>query len=103
MTASDLTQFLVDVTRGHRKADFARDPESVIVSAGLSEELAAAIRAQDLGALRLAGAHPMALLYFSRICGWDSERYYRCMAEATRGAQGGAVQEAAIEQRQTHR
>ena len=82
MSAAALTQFLVDITRGHRKADFAANGEPVLAASPLDERLRDAIRAQDMGALWLAGAHPMALLYFARASGWDNERYYRCLAEA---------------------
>ncbi len=82
MSAAALTQLLVDITRGHRKAEFAGDLAGVLAASPLDEHLRAAIRAQDIGELWRAGAHPMALLYFARGSGWDNERYYRCL-EAT--------------------
>ncbi|TFY97450.1 hypothetical protein [Ramlibacter rhizophilus] len=91
MSAGALTQFLVDITRGHRRADFAADAEAVLADAPLSAALREAVRRQDMAALWQAGAHPMALLYFARASGWDNERYYACLAQAqlTPGA-GGA-------------
>ena len=79
MSAATLTQFLIDVTRGHRKDAFAADPEGVLAASSLDEPLRAAVLAQDIGALWLAGAHPMALMYFARASGWTNERYYRCV------------------------
>jgi hypothetical protein len=79
-----LTQFLIDVTRGHRAADFARDREAVIASSNLEEGIRTAIRAQDVAYLWIAGAHPMALLYFARVCGWDQMRYYSCISATGR-------------------
>ena len=82
MSASTLTQFLVDVTRGHRREAFATDPERVLAASALDEPLRRAVREHDMGALWLAGAHPLALLYFARASGWSNERYYRCLDEA---------------------
>lgn len=82
MNGSVLTQFLIDVTRGHKKEAFGADPAGVLATAPLDDRVRAAIRAQDIGALWRAGAHPMALMYFARFCGWANERYYACLAEA---------------------
>lgn len=93
MNGDDLTQFLIDVTRGHRQAEFAADAQQVIDSAALDAPLREALRTQDMGALWRAGAHPMALLYFARACGWDNPRYYRALEEArlSPGAPGPAA------------
>jgi hypothetical protein len=80
--AATLTQFLIDVTRGHRKAEFAADPDAVLAASPLEEAMRTAVRSQDIGALWNAGAHPMALMYFARGCGWANDRYYRCISEA---------------------
>ena len=77
-----LTQFLIDVTRGHLAAAFRADPAGVAAASRLPEPLRAAVVAEDIAALWQAGAHPMALLYFSRSCGWDGPRYYACIAAA---------------------
>lgn len=92
-----LTQFLVDITRGHRKADFTADRDAVLSTSMLDDHLRAAVRSEDLAALWRAQAHPMALLYFARALGWDNPRYYGCIAqaEATRSAQAGSVPPAA--------
>lgn len=82
MSSAALTQFLVDVTRGPLKSEFAADSDKVLAASRLDEGLRAAIRAQDVGTLWLAGAHPMALLYYARSIGWDNERYYGCLAQA---------------------
>lgn len=82
MSASTLTQFLIDITRGHRKDKFAADSEAVLAASGLDEGLQAAIRSHDVGTLWLAGAHPMALMYYARSLGWDNDRYYACIAQA---------------------
>jgi hypothetical protein len=82
MISSILTQFLIDVTRGHQVQAYANDPEAVLKASALSDDHCAAIRKQDIGALWLAGAHPMALLYFARACGWTAERYYECITNA---------------------
>jgi Aromatic-ring-opening dioxygenase LigAB, LigA subunit len=82
MNSSALTQFLIDVTRGHKADSYVKDPETVLKTSGLANELRTAIEKQDIGALWLAGAHPMALLYFARACGWTSERYYACISDA---------------------
>lgn len=87
MSATSLTQFLIDVTRGHRSGDFAKDPDGVLKSSGLADDLCKAIREQKVDALWLAGAHPMALLYFARECGWSGDRYYECIGAARRGSQ----------------
>ena len=82
MSAATLTQFLVDITRGHRKSEFVADPEAVLAASALDERTRTAIREQDIGSLWRAGAHPMALMYFARNCGWPNDRYYRCVSEA---------------------
>ncbi|MGD9945023.1 MAG: hypothetical protein AB7S98_17475 [Burkholderiaceae bacterium] len=82
MSSAALSQFLIDITRGPWKGDFAANGERLVNAAPLDEQTKTAIRNQDIGALWLAGAHPLALLYFSRACGWDNERYYRCLSEA---------------------
>jgi len=79
MNGAALTQFLIDITRGDRKDAFAETPDVVLASSGLDENLRAAIRERNIGALWEAHAHPMALLYFARASGWSSERYYRCI------------------------
>ena len=93
MSAADLTQFLIDVTRGPRQAEFAADAQRTIDTAPLDAPLREALRAQDMGALWKAGAHPMALLYFARACGWDNPRYYRALQDAqlSPGAPGPAA------------
>ena len=93
MTATALTQFLIDITRGHHKSGFATDKEHVFSTSMLDDNTHEAIRQQDIGALWLAGAHPMALMYFARACGWDNDQYYRCLAdaEATRAVESVAV------------
>jgi len=82
MSAAALTQLLVDVTRGHRKDAFAADPASVLAASTLDPRMRAAVLEQDVAALWLAGAHPMALMYFARASGWDNDRYYRCISDA---------------------
>lgn len=82
MSAAALSQFLIDVTRGHHAAAFAADAEAVLASSPLNADQQRAIREQDIAALWSAGAHPMALLYFARACGWSGERYYACIEEA---------------------
>ena len=79
---SILTQFLIDIVRGSRRGEFESDPAKVIGASGLSPDLKQAVRDQDVGALWLAGAHPMALMYFARTLGWSNERYYSCLQEA---------------------
>lgn len=105
MRAGTLTQFLVDVTRGQRKSEFAADPEAVLAASPLGETMRAAVREQDIGALWQAGAHPMALMYFARACGWDNARYYRCVSDAalTTGAPAAAAPPAAPAPPQTRR
>ena len=39
MKAATLTQFLVDITRGHRQNDFAVNPERLLNSSLLSERM----------------------------------------------------------------
>lgn len=82
MSPATLTQFLIDIARGHRKEDFANDPLGVITASPLDDATRAALLEQDVGTLWLAGAHPMALLYFARARGWANERYYRCIEQA---------------------
>lgn len=82
MTAAALTQFLIDVTRGHQRHAFAANRESVIATSKLDEGLRTAVREQDIATLWLAGAHPMALLYFARMSGWAAEDYYSCIGKA---------------------
>jgi hypothetical protein len=82
MSSAALTQFLIDVTRGSQAAAYANDPALVLRTSGLTNDLRTSIEKQDIGALWQAGAHPMALLYFARLCGWTSERYYECIAGA---------------------
>jgi hypothetical protein len=86
MSSLDLTQFLIDVTRGQKAQQYASEPQSVVQTSGLPEDLRAAIEKQDIAALWLAGAHPMALLYFARACGWTGERYYECITNARASA-----------------
>ncbi|VIO72941.1 hypothetical protein CI1B_45900 [Bradyrhizobium ivorense] len=80
MSSAALTQFLIDVTRGGQAGAYAKDPAQVLKTSGLTNDLRTAIEKQDIGALWQAGAHPMALLYFARSCGWTSERYYECIS-----------------------
>jgi hypothetical protein len=87
MSSPTLTQFLIDVTRGHQIQAYATDPESVLKMSGLSDDLRTAIGKQDIRALWLAGAHPMALLYFARASGWTGERYYECITNACNDAE----------------
>lgn len=103
--ASPLTQFLIDITRGHLRDAFAADPVGVLSGSPLDERMRGAVREQDVGALWLAGAHPMALLYFARSIGWANERYYGCLAEAElrRGAPAEADPQAAHGPSRTHR
>jgi len=86
MNPAILTQFLVDITRGHLKDDFMTDSDTVLGSSMLDEPTRTAVRTRDIGALWLAQAHPMALMYFARQSGWDNDRYYQCIehAEATK-------------------
>lgn len=80
MSPATLTQFLVDVTRGPLRQAWAADPQQVLAASALDDELRRALREQDVRALWRAGAHPMALLYFARLCGWNNERYYAAIA-----------------------
>ena len=82
MKGAALTQFLIDITRGHCMDAFVADADAVLGASVLPESLRHAIRMQDVGTLWLAGAHPMALLYFARASGWSNERYYGCLADA---------------------
>ncbi len=105
MRAATLTQFLVDITRGRRKSEFATDPRSVLEASALDESTRTAVLGHDIGTLWLAGAHPMALMYFARASGWDNDRYYRCIADAElrRVASGGADPPAGPVPSRTHR
>lgn len=82
MSAATLTQFLIDITRGHRREAFAADPAQELAASTLDARLRAAVLEQDIAALWLAGAHPMALMYFARAAGWANDRYYRCISDA---------------------
>ena len=105
MSDATLTQFLVDITRGHRKSEFAADAEAVLAASALDERMRTAIRHQDIGTLWRAGAHPMALMYFARSCGWPNDRYYRCISEAelTTGGPADAAPPPASAPAQTRR
>lgn len=105
MSAATLTQFLIDITRGQRKEAFAADPASVLATSTLDTPTRAAVLARDIAALWLAGAHPMALMYFARASGWANERYYRCIsdAEVRKAASAEAAPTAAPAPSQTHR
>lgn len=105
MSAATLTQFLVDITRGRRKSEFSADPGSVLETSALDERMRTAVLDHDIGTLWLAGAHPMALMYFARASGWDNDRYYRCIADAelSRAASDGAAPPAEPAPLQTHR
>jgi len=100
-----LTQFLIDVTRGHRKDAFVADPDAVLASSPLDARTRIAVRDRDIGALWLAGAHPMALMYFARASGWDNDRYYACIAGADlrRAASAEAAPPAGPAPARTHR
>ena len=100
MTAAILTQFLVDVTRGHLKDPFMADREPVVWASMLDDATKGSVLACDIGALWLADAHPMALMYFARQCGWDNDRYYGCIerAEATKSAPAAISPPAVFEQ-----
>lgn len=105
MNAAPLTQFLIDIVRGRLSADFRADPEATIRASSLDIELQQAIRAGDIGALWLADAHPMALMYFARSLGWSNERYYGALAEAElrRSAQASSAPAGANAPPHTHR
>lgn len=80
-----LSQFLVDVTRGPLKSEFQAEEALVIQRAALPQSIRAALLSHDIGALWRAGAHPMALLYYSRLIGCPMDRYYACIGEANSG------------------
>ena len=82
MSSATLTQFLIDVTRGHLQEAFRADPAQSLAASALDAPMRAAVLEHDIGALWCAGAHPMALMYFARASGWANERYYRCISEA---------------------
>lgn len=82
MRETRVTQFLIDITRGHLKEAYAKDSDGVIAAAPLSDAMRDAVRNRDIGALWLAGVSPMALLYFSRLAGWSMESYYACIGQA---------------------
>jgi len=105
MSAATLTQFLIDITRGHRRDAFAADPAAVLSASMLDAATRAAVQDQDVAALWLAGAHPMALMYFARASGWANERYYRCIcdAELTRAGSAEAARTAGPEPSRRHR
>ena len=105
MSASSLSQFLIDVTRGHRREAFAADPAGALAASSLDVDVRAAILGQDIGALWLAGAHPMALMYFARASGWANDRYYRCIsdAELTRAGSAASAEPASSGPSRTHR
>jgi len=105
MKETAVTQFLIDITRGHLKQAYAEDSPKVIAASQLSEAMRAAVREQDIAALWLAGVSPMALLYFARLSGWSMERYYACIAEAelTKADRAGSVPEARREPPQKRR
>ena len=105
MSAATLTQFLIDITRGHRQAAFAADPAAVLAASSLDTHSRAAVLGQDIGALWLADAHPMALMYFARASGWDNARYYDCIAgaELRRAASAEAAPPAGPAPSRTHR
>jgi len=84
MSSAALTQFLIDVTRGRQARTFVENRDEVIGSSGLGEDIRAALRDQDMASLWAAGAHPIALLYFSRASGWNNERYYSCISATER-------------------
>ena len=90
MSTAVLTQLLIDVTRGPLKDAFAADAAAVLATSGLEAPLRAAVLERDIGTLWLAGAHPMALMYFARASGWDNDRYYRCISEAELRKAGSA-------------
>ncbi len=78
-----LSQFLVDITRGPLRAAFQAEEARLIERADLPDSLRAALASRDIAALWRAGAHPMALLYYSRLIGWPMDRYYACISEAS--------------------
>lgn len=104
MNGSVLTQFLIDITRGAKKEAFGADPAGVLATARLDDHVRNAVRAQDIGALWRAGAHPMALMYFARSCGWANEQYYACLTEAevTKGGPASAAPTGPPAPPQTH-
>ena len=105
MSAAALTQFLIDITRGHRKDAFAADPANVLAVSTLDARTRAAVLEHDIATLWLAGAHPMALMYFARASGWANDRYYRCIsdAELRRAGSAEAVPTAEPVPSRTHR
>lgn len=80
-----LSQFLVDITRGSLKAAFQIDESAVIESTRLPDSIRSALISRDIAALWRAGAHPMALLYYSRLIGCPMDRYYACISGANSG------------------
>jgi len=105
MSRAALTQFLIDVTRGPLKDAFAADAAAVLATSRLEASLRVAILERDVAALWLAGAHPMALMYFARGSGWDNDRYYRCIsdAELRKAGSAAAAPPAAPAPSETHR
>lgn len=104
MRESTVTQFLIDITRGHLKEAYEKNSEDTIAASPLSDAMRAAVREKDIGALWLMGVSPMALLYFSRVVGWSMERYYACIADAElkKADQASSVPKARREPPQTH-
>lgn len=82
MNRSQLSQFLIDITRGHLIQAYQQDPAATVAASDLPAGLQHAIRTQDIAALWQAGASPMALLYFARLSGWDMGKYYACVTQA---------------------
>ena len=105
VSPSTLTQFLIDVTRGHLKDAFSAAPEKVLATSPLDILTRDAVLGQDIAALWLASAHPMALMYFARASGWANDRYYRCIADAQirRADSGEAAPTARPAPSRTHR
>lgn len=93
MKETIVTQFLIDITRGHLAQAYKEDSDAVIAASGLSDAMRAAVREQDIASLWKAGVSPMALLYFARLSGWPMDRYYDCVtkAELTTADQAGSV------------
>lgn len=77
-----ITQFLIDITRGHLKEAYANDAATVLSASDLGQEARRAIADTDIAALWLMRVSPMALLYFSRLSGWAMDDYYSCITQA---------------------
>lgn len=82
MKETVVTQFLIDITRGHLKKAYEENSDAVINASPLSDDMRLSIKNQDIARLWLAGVSPMALLYFARLSGWTMDRYYTCLNEA---------------------